>query len=82
MISRTLSKALAAAVLVAGAVVSQTGSSPIGIFESRGDLGVTPKTGAIAYDAATGEYRVTGGGANIWGTEDALYFAWRRISGM
>ena len=81
MNSRTLSKALAAAVLLAGVVVPQTGPSQIGIFESRGDLGVTPKTGAIEYSAAAGEYRVTGGGANIWGTEDALYFAWRRISG-
>ena len=53
----------------------------VGIFESRGDLGVTPKTGSIEFNRASGEYRVTGGGGNIWGTEDALYFAWRRISG-
>ena len=56
-------------------------ASPLGLFEDKGDLGVTPKTGSMEYAAASGEYRVTGGGANIWGTEDALYFAWRRISG-
>ena len=32
----------------------------VGLFESRGDLGVTPKTGSMAYGAATGEC-VTGG---------------------
>jgi hypothetical protein len=74
----TLGKALAAAVLLVGASAPQ---GAVGIFESRGDLGVTPRTGAIEYDAASGEYRVTGGGANIWGAEDAFYFAWKRLSG-
>src|SRR5881409_1660590 len=74
----TLGKALAAAVLLAGSASPQ---AAVGIFESRGDLGVTPRTGAIEYDAASGEYRVTGGGANIWGAEDAFYFAWKRLSG-
>ncbi|MBS1859201.1 MAG: TolB family protein [Acidobacteria bacterium] len=50
-------------------------------FDIHGDLGATPRTGSFAYDPATREYRITGGGANIWGTEDAGYFAWRRLSG-
>jgi dipeptidyl aminopeptidase/acylaminoacyl peptidase len=74
-------KALGMAVMLASTAVSQAVNSPVGIFESRGDLGLTPKTGAIEYSAATGEYRVTGGGANIWGSEDAFYFAWKRLSG-
>ncbi len=78
---RTLWKALGVAAVLVSAAAPQDANSPIGIFESRGDLGVTPKTGAIEYDAATGEYRVTGGGANIWGAEDALHFAWKRLSG-
>ncbi|MDE3168324.1 MAG: hypothetical protein KGN36_21155, partial [Acidobacteriota bacterium] len=50
-------------------------------FDLRGDLGVTPKTGSFAYDPATREFRLTGGGANLWGAADAGFFAWRRISG-
>src|SRR5437660_8091914 len=50
-------------------------------FDTRGDLGVTPKTGSFEFDIASGEYKVTGGGANIWATEDAGYFAWKRFSG-
>jgi TolB protein len=52
----------------------------IGIFDSDGDVGETAKKGSVAYDAA-GEYRVTGGGANIWAATDAFHFVWKRISG-
>src|SRR5437016_2734794 len=62
-------------------LAAQPAAGPIGVFESRGDLGVTPRTGGIDYNAAASEYRVTGGGANIWATEDAGYFAWKRLSG-
>ncbi|MGH7249015.1 MAG: biopolymer transporter TolR, partial [Pseudomonadota bacterium] len=53
----------------------------VGIFENHGDIGDTPQKGSITYDASTGEYRVTGGGANIWATTDAFQFAWKQISG-
>jgi Tol biopolymer transport system component len=70
--------------LLAAASIStafgQSGSI-LGIFESHEDIGVNPKSGSATYDSSTGEYRVTGGGANIWGTEDAFQFVWKRISG-
>src|ERR1022692_966632 len=75
MRTRIMHQALAAALLLAGAAAAQP------VFESHGDLGVTPKTGAFEYDAAKAEYRVTGGGANIWGTEDAMHFVWKRLTG-
>ena len=53
----------------------------LGQFESASDVGVTPQKGKAAFDAASGEYRVTGGGANIWGTADAFQFAWKKMSG-
>jgi len=55
--------------------------STIGIFEQHGDIGENPKGGSIDYDAGSGEYRVTGGGANIWAKVDAFQFAWKRMSG-
>jgi hypothetical protein len=69
------------AAALASAIAPQSTNSPAGVFDSRGDVGLTPKTGAVEFDAGTSEYRVTGGGANIWGAEDALYFVWKRISG-
>ena len=62
-------------VLAAGA------PAQIGLFEAQGDVGVNPKAGSAVYDAATGEYRVTGGGENMWAAADAFHFLWKRISG-
>src|SRR5579863_3908434 len=53
----------------------------IGAFEDHSDVGVTPQPGSAAYDSKSREYRVTGGGANMWATEDAFHFVWKRVSG-
>jgi len=60
---------------------AQQTPSPIGIFEAHGDVGITPKPGSATYDAAAAEYRITGGGANMWGAKDAFHFVWKKISG-
>lgn len=51
------------------------------IFTNEGSIGQTPPGGKVVFDRTKGEYRVTGGGANIWGTTDALYFVWKKASG-
>ncbi len=58
----------------AAAVWGQTG-----VFDGDTDVGVTGNPGGAQFTA--GRYRVTGGGANIWGTADAFHFVWKRISG-
>ncbi len=50
-------------------------------FEAHGDIGDAPKAGDVEFEGAKGEYRVTGGGANIWAAKDAFQFAYRRNSG-
>lgn len=67
--------------LAAGTACAQPASPALGQLESSGDIGVTPKSGNAVYDAASGEYRITGGGVNIWAAEDAFQFAWKRMSG-
>jgi len=70
--------------LVAAAVVSGVlliAQKTTGIFESNTDIGVTPQKGSVAYDDTKGEYRITGGGANIWAAADAFQFLWKRVSG-
>lgn len=62
-------------VTVIGAVAQQ------GVFESHSDVGITPKKGSVEFNSTTGEYKVTGGGANVWATTDAFQFAWKRVSG-
>jgi hypothetical protein len=53
----------------------------LGIFTDEGSVGKTPPGCKLQYDAEKGEYRITGGGANVWDTSDAFYFVWKRISG-
>jgi hypothetical protein len=50
------------------------------IFAGSSDVGKTQK-GSTLYEAASGSYRVTGGGADMWGSEDAFHFSWVRLSG-
>jgi len=51
------------------------------LFEGRGDIGATKHAGSVEFDAVRGAYTVTGGGANMWFTNDAFHFVWRKVSG-
>jgi lactoylglutathione lyase len=53
----------------------------LGIFTDEGGVGKTPAGCAARYDAAKGEYSITGGGANVWAAEDAFYFIWKQMTG-
>ena len=44
-------------------------------------MGQVELPGSVAFDAAKGQYRVTGSGANIWGSVDAFQFVWKKASG-
>lgn len=72
---------LALLVLICSSIFVLAQSTPIGIFDGQTDIGDNPKPGSATYDAATGEYRVTGGGANIWATVDAFHFLYKKMSG-
>jgi TolB protein len=50
----------------------QLPSDQLGLFEAHSDVGIAPLQGAVTLHAATGEYRITGGGANIWGPANAF----------
>ncbi len=58
----------------------QPPEGPQGLFEGSTDVGSTHK-GSTVYDPGRGEYRVTGGGADMWGAADAFHLSWVRLSG-
>lgn len=58
---------------------SQTGK--LGVFTNSGDVGGPSRKGAAEFDAATGQYRITGSGANMWAKEDQFQYVWREMSG-
>lgn len=53
----------------------------IGEFEAASDVGRIALPGAAEFLAATGQYRITGSGSNMWFREDAFQFLHRRLSG-
>src|SRR5713226_2594302 len=55
--------------------------SPVGLFETHADVGKPAHPGAVEYNAERKTYLLTGGGKNMWGTEDAFHFVWKRMSG-
>jgi TolB protein len=60
---------------------AQATTTPIGIFESHGDVGTVLHPGAVDYDSAKQTYSVTGSGENMWSVADAFQFAWKKVSG-
>jgi TolB protein len=67
--------------LISGLALAQRQvNSSSGIFEGSSDIGLTHQ-GSTVYDTKTGKYRVTGGGADMWGAADAFHFSWLRLSG-
>src|SRR5881394_1043126 len=54
---------------------------PVGIFEDHADVGTVLHPGSSTFDAKTGTYMLRGSGENIWATQDAFQFAWKKVSG-
>jgi len=91
MTFRTFKLWLAAAELAAGAfLASARAAAPtappapttaLGLFTTHQDIGAVGHAGSVEFDPASGRYILRGGGANLWGTNDAFHFVWREASG-
>ena len=77
---RTVDQALVD-VLLGAAKLEPIRSTAPGSFESAAEVGDVRLAGATVLDATRREYRLTGSGANIWGSVDAFHFASKAISG-
>jgi TolB protein len=72
---------ISAGVLFLGLASGASRAAHLGVFENENDIGATRHAGSVEFAAATGDYRVAGGGANMWFTNDAFHFVWKRVSG-
>lgn len=52
-----------------------------GSFTHSEDIGAPPMKGSAEFDAATGQYKITGSGSDIWGKTDQFHYVWREMSG-
>jgi Tol biopolymer transport system component len=50
-------------------------------FENHADVGDVRRAGSVVLDAWRGMHTVAGGGANMWFTNDAFHFVWKKVSG-
>jgi hypothetical protein len=75
-----MKKSALAMLAVACSAVAQN-TAAIGIFEGASDIGTPSHKGSVTYDSARKEYRVTGGGNNMWAGRDDFFFVWRKITG-
>ncbi|MGB8477023.1 MAG: hypothetical protein WCE61_23335 [Candidatus Acidiferrum sp.] len=78
---RFLLGTIAWVVMALGVIVAMAQTNDLGVFTNEGSVGVTPPGCKAHYDATTGEYTITGGGANMWAASDAFYFVWKKVSG-
>jgi TolB protein len=56
-------------------------AAKFGSFSNSDDVGAPPLKGNAEFDAATGQYRITGSGTDIWGKADQFHYVWREMSG-
>jgi len=57
------------------------GTARLGIFEGSGDVGKVLHAGSMVFDPAKQTYSLRASGHNMWATDDAFHFVWKKISG-
>jgi hypothetical protein len=67
------------ACVLAASGFAQAGN--LGSFAHSGDIGDPSLKGAAEFDASTGQYKITGSGANIWAKQDQFQYVWREMAG-
>jgi len=66
---------LACCLLLAAPALAQTK------FEGHQDIGTVLRGGSFEYDAASRSFKIGAAGENIWGTADAMHYAYKKVSG-
>ncbi len=56
-------------------------SQAVGIFEGHGDVGKVVHAGSVTFDPAKKSYAMRASGHNMWATDDAFHFVWKKVSG-
>jgi TolB protein len=74
-------KTITALVLGLAATAAAQTAPDLGIFEGANDIGTPSHKGSVTYNAERKEYRITGGGNNMWGGRDDFFFVWKKMTG-
>jgi TolB protein len=71
----------ATAVSLCGVSMRAQQNGAVGMFEKSQDVGTVQHPGAVTYEPTSHTYSLTASGENIWSTQDAFQFAWKKMSG-
>lgn len=66
---------------VIGILLSKPSYAETGEFENSVDIGNVTIKGSAGFDSESGQYRITGSGENMWGSQDAFHFVCSQTSG-
>jgi TolB protein len=69
------------ALLSTGIRSASAQAASLGLFEANVDVGAPKLAGSASYDAAKNEYTLSGGGANMWTTNDQFHFLYKKMKG-
>jgi dipeptidyl aminopeptidase/acylaminoacyl peptidase len=69
------------ALLLTGSKFAKAAENNLGLFEAHRDIGSASKPGSVSFDSTNLTYTIAGAGANMWFTNDAFHFVWKRLSG-
>ena len=53
----------------------------LGVFTSSADIGSPAIKGSAEFNGDSGQYKITGSGANIWAKQDQFRYVWREMTG-
>ena len=76
-----INRQFTALALLVGLALPVAVRAQVGIFEASGDVGTVLHKGSVEYNEARKSYKITASGENVWGTADAFYFVWKKVSG-
>lgn len=74
-------KRIALSGLVLLIAASRSAFCQVGIFSNEQDIGAVARPGSAKFEVDKGQYLITGGGANMWMTNDQFHFVWTKVSG-
>src|SRR5258706_6548049 len=69
------------AALVISSSSASAASPDLLLFEGEAGIGRAARPGAAVVDRERRTYRISGGGENMWFTNDAFHFVWKKVSG-
>jgi regulation of enolase protein 1 (concanavalin A-like superfamily)/phosphatidylserine/phosphatidylglycerophosphate/cardiolipin synthase-like enzyme len=81
VVSRTMANMTRTGDLWSFTTASTTPPSPLPAPWAHTDIGAVGIAGDASYDGAASTFTVTGAGADVWGTADALHYAYQAVNG-